>query len=136
MKTLIVYYSYSGHSKKLAEELAKKEGADTSKIKDARRPGTLKAYTSGCYAAIFGKPWPILPLERVPAGYERIILISPVWANNPPPAVNAFLETLPEGKTVDVKMVSASGKSGCKERVTKAITGKGCAAGSFEDVKA
>jgi len=135
MKTLIIFYSYTGHAKALAQALAAKESANIMEIKDTQRPGALKAYTSGCYASIRGKSWAIEPLSENLAAYERLILFSPVWANNPPPAVNAFLEKLPKNKTVAIKMVSASGRSGCKDRVTDALKTKGCSLESFEDLK-
>jgi len=43
--------------------------------------------------------------------------MAPVWADNPPPAFNALLEKLPAGKSITVKMVSASGRSNCQARL-------------------
>jgi len=40
------------------------------------------------------------------------------------------------GKTVVVKMVSASGKSKCRERLDAAIKNRGSLLESFEDIKA
>ena len=136
MKTLVIFYSYSGHTKVIARELAAKEAADIVEIKDVKRPGKIKAYTLGILAVAKGKAWPAMPLSADPAEYDRLILLAPVWANNPPPAVNGFLERLPEGKTVSVKMISASGKSGCKERLEAIIKAKGGELESFEDIKA
>jgi flavodoxin len=135
MKTLVMYYSYSGHTKKIAEALAAKEPADIVEIKEAKRPGVFKAYTAGCVAALRGKGWPISPLGADLAAYGRLALLSPIWANNPPPFVNAALELLPEGKTVSIKMVSASGKSNCRKRLEAALDAKNCKLESFEDIK-
>jgi len=136
MKTLVIYYSYTGNTKRLAQELAKKESADIVEIKDVRRPGKLKAYSLGCFAAMRGKPWPIQPPEVDLAAYDRLILLAPVWAGNPPPAIHAVLRDLPKGKTVSVKMVSASGGSSCRERLEATIKAKGCTPEGFEDIKA
>jgi len=135
MKTLIIFYSYTGHAKARAEALATAESADSAEIKDVRRPNKLKAYTVGCFAAMRGKSWPIQPLNADMAAYDRLILLSPTWASNPPPAIHALLAQLPEGKTVAVKMVSASGKSGCKERMEATVKAKDCTLESFEDYK-
>ena len=78
MKTLVMYYSYTGHSKTRAHSLAKKESADIAEINETKRPGKLKAYSAGCFAAISGKSWPIQPLGVDLAAYDRIILFSPV----------------------------------------------------------
>lgn len=136
MKTLVIFYSYTGHTKRLAEELAAKESADAAEIRDRRRPGKLKAYSLGCLAAMRGRPWPIEQPEADLPAYDRLILLSPVWAGNPPPAVHAFLEQLPEGKIISVKMVSASGKSDCRDRLEAAVKAKGCTLEGVEDIKA
>ncbi|MDR0220412.1 MAG: hypothetical protein LBI54_03280 [Lachnospiraceae bacterium] len=135
MKTLILYYSYSGKTKAIAEKLAAEKSADLAEIKDVKRPGTLKAYLSGCPAALKGKAWPIQMLDVDMAGYDQLYLLSPVWAGNPPPAVNAVLEKLPKGKAVAVTMVSASGGSKCRERVEAAIAAKECTLAGWEDVR-
>ena len=136
MNTLVLFYSYSGKTKAIAEEFAAKESAVLSEIKDVKRPGKLKAFTVGCHSAMKGKSWPIEPPDVNLAEYSRLILLAPIWANNPPPAFNAILEQLPSGKTVVVKMVSASGKSKCRERVDTVIQSRGNILESFEDIKA
>jgi len=135
VKTIIVFYSYTGRAKALAQALAAKEPADIMEVKDIRRPGALKAYTAGCFASIRGRSWPVEPLKTNLKAYSRIVLFSPVWAGNTPPAVNSLLEKLPGGKAVAVKMVSASGKSGCKGRITAVLKAKKCTLESYEDLK-
>ena len=132
MKTLAVFYSYTGKTKKLAEN----EASDIVEIKDIKRPGVLKAYTAGCFAAVKGKLWPLQPLDIDLKEYDIFILLFPVWAGNPPPVFNTFLKQLPDNKTVSIKAVSASGKSSCKERLEAFIKAKNGKLTSFEDVKA
>jgi flavodoxin len=136
MKTLVVFYSYSGKTKEIAQALATEESAAIAEIKDVKHPGKLKAYIGGIVAAMRGKSWPIRQLEENPADYDRLILLAPVWAGNPPPPFYAFMEQLPSGKTIAVKMVSMSGKSDCKERLEAAIKEKSGTLESFEDIKA
>ena len=135
MKTLILYYSYSGNTKKIANELAAKESAEIAEIKDRNRPGKLKAYVAGSFAAMRGKAWPIQPLSVKMADFDRLILLAPIWANNPAPAFYSVMEQLPEGKTIILKMVSASGKSNCKERLEAMAKARGCTVEGFEDLK-
>ena len=136
MKTLVIFYSYSGKTKALATEYAKKESFDITEIEDVRRPCKLKAYVGGILAVIRGKAWPAKPIEADWTAYDRIALFAPVWADNPPPVVLSALTQLPQGKTVDVKMVSASGKSNCKERLEAAINAVDSVLGELEDIKA
>ena len=135
MKTMVIYYSYSGHTKLIAEKIAAEESADTVEIKDIDRPGAFKAYTSGCFASLKAKTWPIAPIEADFSAYDRLILLSPIWAGRTPPAVNAFLEILPKGKTVSVKLISGSGKSNCQDLLEGIIKAKGCVAEGFEDIR-
>ena len=135
MNQLVIYYSYSGSTKKIAEELAKNEAADIYEIKDVRPFGKLKAYTAGIIASLKGKAWLIKPPDIDIAKYDKIIMLAPVWANNPPPAFNAMLEYIPNGKSISIKMVSASGKSNCIDRLESVIKSKGCTLESFENIK-
>ena len=136
MKSLVLFYSYSGHTRAIADELAAKEAADIVEIKDVRRPAKLKAYTAGIVAAIRGKDWPIQSFDADWAAYDRVTLLAPIWAGNPPPAFNAAIKQLPDNTTVALRMVSGSGKSSCRERLEATLTAKGCTLESFEDIKA
>jgi flavodoxin len=135
MSTIVVFYSYGGSTKTLAGDFAAKESADIAEVKDVNRPGKLKAYTAGIAAAIRGRARPIQPLGADLQKYDRLVLFAPIWAGNPPPAFNALLSILPSGKKVSVKMVSMSGKSNCKERLTAVIKAQGCELENFEDIK-
>ena len=134
MNQLIIYYSYSGSTRKIANGLAKKENADIFEINDYKPLGKLKAYTAGIIASMRGKAWQIKPPDIEISKYDKIIMFAPVWANNPPPAFNAILEYLPSEKSIDIKMVSMSGKSNCKERLESVIKSKGSTLESFEDI--
>ncbi|MDR2658157.1 MAG: NAD(P)H-dependent oxidoreductase [Oscillospiraceae bacterium] len=136
MKTIITYYSYSGHTKKLATELAAKESADIHEIVEENRPARLKAYTSGILDVMREKSWAIKPTSIAWDEYDQIILMSPVWAGNPPPPIRAFIDTLPSGKAISVTMVAASGKADCREKLGSLINGKGSSMNEFKVVKA
>ena len=134
MKTLVIFYTYSGNTKGFAQKLAAQESADILEIKGAARPGAIKAYTFGCLAAMRHNAWPISPVHADLDAYERFFLLAPIWAGNPPPAFHAFLEQLPKGKTIVAKMISASGKSNCRAWLEETLLVKDCRLESFEDV--
>lgn len=136
MKTLIIFYSYTGHTRAEVQKLVSKKTIDIQQIKDVRKPGKLKAYLLGSFAAMRGKGWVIESLNTKLDQYDHFIVLSPVWAGNPPPAVNSLLQMLPKNKTVSVKMVSGSGKSKCKEKIEAVIKSRDCKMDSFEDIKA
>ncbi|MCL2058957.1 MAG: hypothetical protein FWH01_07850 [Oscillospiraceae bacterium] len=135
MKTLVLFYSYGGTTKAIAQALAVKKSMDIVEILDIKRPAKLKAYTAGIIAVMRNKPWPIQPLNVDLAYYDRLIMLSPVWADNPAPPFIAALALLPPGKKIDIKMVSMSGKSNCRERLETVINAKGCVLESLEDIK-
>lgn len=93
MKTLVVYYSYSGNTKKVAEYIADKIDAKTVEIT------TKKAY-SGSYDKVVedakrqvqeGYMPEINPIGENLEEYDTIILGTPVWWYSCAPAVRSFL---------------------------------------------
>ncbi|MDR1464059.1 MAG: hypothetical protein LBJ11_01995 [Oscillospiraceae bacterium] len=136
MKSLVLYYSLTGHTKALAQSLAAREDAERAEIADWKKPGALKSFLAGCPAAMGHKAWPIRPLPVNLADYDRIFLLAPIWAGNVPPAVDAVLERFPEGKTVEVTLVSGSGKSKCAGWLRKTLEDQGCSVAEITDVKA
>ena len=134
MKTLVAYYSYTGHAKTLAR--AAESDTALAEIRDIKRPGMFKAYSAGCLAAMRGRAWAIAPMEIDWAAHDRVLLFSPIWAGHVPPTVNGFLQTLPQGKAVTVTLISDSGKSKCRAQLEAAIAARGCVMEGCEDVQA
>lgn len=94
MKTLIVYYSYTGNTKTIAEKIHKEIGGDIAEIK------TVVPY-KGNYNSIVeqgkkevnqGYMPEIEPLGVNLKEYDTIILGTPVWWYTFAPAVKTFLE--------------------------------------------
>lgn len=135
MKKVVVFYSWSGKTEKLAKAYAEETDAYLYEIKDKRKPGTIRAYTAGCFSAMGMKQTPTLPLMAPMEEYERITIMAPVWAGHPAPAINSVFASLPEGREVEVLMVSASGSSSCREKVEVLVRSKGCTLVKFENIK-
>ena len=135
MKTAVVFYSWSGHTRALAEARAKKENAELFEVKDEHRPGALKAFTSGCFASMRMKRVPTQPFTAPLKEYDRIIIMSPVWAWHPAPAILTAFDTLPSGKEVVVVLVSGGGKSACQEKIQALVESKSCKLAGFEDIR-
>lgn len=136
MKTLVIFYSYTGSTEKLAQNIASKASADIIEVKDQVKPSKFAAYTLGCFKAMRMKPSDIEPFEADLSAYEKIILMSPVWAGRiAPPLVRVF-EMLPPGRALEVIAVSASGKSRAKDDVSALLNSRGCKSVRYKDVKA
>lgn len=93
MKTLVVYYSKTGNTKRVAEDLAQKLGADLEEIIDKKnRSGFWNWFLAG-RDGMKKNGTEIGELHQDPANYDVVIIGSPVWGWNLVPAVRTFLET-------------------------------------------
>lgn len=103
MNPLILYYSYGGNTKRIAEMIQNRIGGDLAEIE------TIRPY-SGDYNSVVtqgqqevncGYMPEIKPLDVDVQAYDRIILGSPVWWYTFAPAMKTFLHTYDlYGKTV------------------------------------
>lgn len=92
-KKLIMYYSYSNNTKKIAEQIQKSTGADIFEIK------TVKAYSSDYNVVVDqgkdeidrGYRPKIKPIPVNLSDYNTIILGTPVWWYTYAPAVATLL---------------------------------------------
>ncbi len=94
MKAVIIYYSLSGNTKKIAEKIRESIGADIAEIK------TVLPY-EGSYNEIVEKGHKevnsgfspaIRPLDAELEKYDTVILGTPVWWYTFAPAVKTFFE--------------------------------------------
>jgi len=78
-KTLIVYHSRSGYTRRVAESLARRLRADTEEIEVVgERPGIL-GYAR-CALEALGEVTPAIRLpRRAPADYDLVVIGTPVW---------------------------------------------------------
>lgn len=92
MKTLVVYYSYSGLTELVANSIAAELEGDTIKIEDLTKPSKLKVYSFGIFAARQGSSWPIKPIPVALEKYTRIFIGAPIWGGRVAPEINAFID--------------------------------------------
>lgn len=95
MKALVVYYSYGGNTKSVAERIASALNAETARIE------TVTPYT-GSYDSVVnqgqqevnsGFTPKIKPLSVNLSDYDTIVLGTPVWWYTFAPAVHTFLKS-------------------------------------------
>ena len=135
MKILVIFYSYTNHTRELAQDKAKAENADVCEVKEIKPSGKLKTYTLGSFAAMKQKKAAIEPITADLNQYDKLIIMAPIWAGMQAPAMNNILEMLPSGKEVEVILVSASGTSRAIENIRSTVESKGCKLVKCEDVK-
>ena len=90
MKTLVVFYSRSGTTKRVALEVAKALSADVDEVIDKKpRKGILGFLIAG-YDATKGKTTEI-EFEKNPSGYDLVVIGTPVWNGRVTPAIRTYL---------------------------------------------
>jgi flavodoxin len=111
MRALIVYYSRTGHTRKVAEELSKELSCDVEELKDtANRSGPIGWLTCGREAS--GKMLAKLhPVQKDPAAYDIVVIGTPIWARSMSSPVRTFL-TEAKPKLKDVAFFCTEGSKG------------------------
>jgi len=91
-KILLVYYSRSGTTKKVAEAIAAQLKCDTEEIQDVRsRKGLFGWLRSGREAMRRVLP-PIRETTRDPGQYDLVIVGSPVWGSTMASPIRTWLD--------------------------------------------
>lgn len=136
MKTVIVYYTFGGNTKKEAERLAAKLSAPLFRVKEKRRRSVITSFVPGCISAMGRKAVSIIRPDVDLKEYDRIIIGCPVWAGSPAPAFNSIVKLLPEGKEVDLFFCSGSGDIQKSEPGTiELIEKRGCTVTSCRNIR-
>jgi len=92
MKILIVFYSRTNTTKKIAEELGNKLGAAVEELKDNKNWSGPLGYMGAGWAAVAGKLVDLKEHKYDPANYDLIIIGTPVWAGRMTPAVRTYIK--------------------------------------------
>ena len=126
MKKLVIYYSFEGNTKLMAESIAKAAGAELLQLtlkKETSSKGFIKYLWAGKAAMMKGKP-ELLPLDKNPEDYDLIFLGTPVWALSCAPPVNSFLSSYPlTGKKVALFCCHGGNKRNIFQKMRDALEG-------------
>lgn len=90
-KDLVVYFSRSGRTRRLAESLARAFGADVDEIRERRDRAGILGYLRSGYEAVKGVEPRLLPPVCDPRDYRRVIIGGPVWGGHACSPVRAWL---------------------------------------------
>ncbi len=89
---MVLYFSITGNSERIAEEIAKKTASPLARITDNKSwKGLFGFIKGGFYASRLKLTEPIVNPEVSWDEYEKIVIVSPVWVNNVAPAVYSLL---------------------------------------------
>jgi flavodoxin len=91
-RVLVVYYSMTGNTARVARDLGRTLGADVESVQDKGHGVGLKGYLKATIDAVRGIPAQIGEPTRNPADYSLVIIGTPVWAWHMTPAIRAYLQ--------------------------------------------
>jgi flavodoxin len=91
MKILIAYYSRTGTTKKVAEALAEKLGAEIEEIRDTVDRAGVKGYLLAGRDAMQKRLTVLEPLKFNPANFDLVIVGTPIWGWNLSSPVRTYL---------------------------------------------
>lgn len=134
-KTMIVYYSWSGHTAALAEQLQRLTQADTYELKVPAGTFSQDMYETSDMAKVqlsSGKlPSFTQPLPDLTA-YDRILVGGPVWSGAPATPVLSFLANAKTGRARLAPFYTDAGSAGDYEAAFKQAAGKRITAKGLE----
>lgn len=102
-KSLVLFYSWSGNTRRIARIIAEKTGADLRELRpEADYPQNYDEVLSQARDEIQQKQYPSLrPMDMDWSAYEAVYLGRPNWWSTTAPPVTAFLrKMMPTDKTI------------------------------------
>jgi flavodoxin len=91
VKTLVVYFSRTGHTRRVAEQLAVALGATLCPITEARSREGVFGYLRSLTEAAFGLDGPIGKSTHDPAQFDLVVIGTPIWGWHLSSPVRAFV---------------------------------------------
>ena len=83
MKVLVIFYSRTGTTRKVAEAIGARCGAEIEQIRDARsRRGLLRGWWRSIREVRRCSETQILPTKKQAKDYDLVVLGTPVWASS------------------------------------------------------
>lgn len=91
MKSIVIFYSRTGNTKYIAEQIAQKTDADLRPLIDIKKRKGVMGFLGAGYDAIRQKVTQIEEFDLNLNDYDLIFLGTPNWAVNIAPALRTFL---------------------------------------------
>ena len=111
MNALVVYYSRTNITKKLAQKIAELAGADTEEITTNVKYDGKIGYARAGKDAISEKIIEISPKNHDPADYDTVYIGTPVWAGKSSTAIISYISENKD-RFENVRFFATAGNSG------------------------
>lgn len=139
-RILVAYYSLTGHTARVAKDLAQRLDADIEGIEDRKpRAGTI-GHLMAAFDAWRKAPARIEPVQHDPSRYAVTVVGTPVWAGQMTPAIRAYLQTV-QHKCHAIVLFATSGDTDVariqpsveREAAREMVSAMGFSARDFDD---
>ena len=97
-KFCIIYHSFSGITRGVAEKIRTACGGDLIEVNPRDKYSKLTAYTTGCYRARREDKDPVIPESIDINSYDLVVVGTPVWAWKATPVINGAIAALKGGE--------------------------------------
>ncbi|MCK4533092.1 hypothetical protein KAU39_04845 [bacterium] len=91
MKTLVLFYSMTGKTGKIANEIAVKLNSDIEEIFDKKNRNGIFGHLAAGKDAVLKKFTEIEEVKKDLSQYDLVIIGTPVWAHGMTPAIRTYL---------------------------------------------
>ena len=127
IRACVVFYSYSGITRGVAEGIRDASGCDLIEVKTKIPYSSFSVYTTGVLHSRKGACDPIEPEVIDVSGYDFLIIGTPVWAWKPSPAINAAVRALKgcEGKMAVIFTTCSTQPGEALPLLSKALSDRG-----------
>ena len=91
MRALVVYYSFTGNTRNVAEPAARDLGADIAEVRSVRYESGGFRFLRAAFDSWRGRLPAINVSGPLPDEYDFVLLMSPVWAGHAATPMRAYL---------------------------------------------
>lgn len=91
MRSLVVYHSHSGNTRRAAERVAQDLGADVIEVRSTRYGAGAISYIRAAFDSWRGRLPDIEAVGGSPEQYDFVMLMGPVWAGHASTPLRAYL---------------------------------------------
>lgn len=114
VKSLVVYHSRTGYTRRVAQALARRLDAELEEIRIVQPMGGWPGYLMCAIEAIAGLAPALQPSAKSPAGYSLVVVGTPIWFWSLASPVRSWLEKNPlQGQRVAFFCTMGSSGANC-----------------------
>lgn len=115
---LVAYYSWTGNTAKIAQQIALNLSADIMQIKELKPRGGFLAFPDAIIASLLHRSPRLQKLTKNLTDYDVVIMGGPVWASNMATPMRSFI-LQEKSKFKDVAFFCTQGGSGGRTALAK-----------------